>query len=105
MHGMNYLLSWQAASPGKGALHAINGMSTIVFNRGELGHESTTPAKSRAHTMGSLQNSAPQQPDQAALEIKSRSDLAAPQGTASALTFSMPCGCLQEQAEDELPEA
>lgn len=98
MQGMNYLLSWQAASPGKGALHAVNGMSTIAFNRGELGHESITPAKSRAQTMGSLQ------PDQAALEIKSWSDLAASQGTASALTFSMPCGCLQEQAEGELPD-
>lgn len=79
MQGMNYLLSWQAASPGKGALDAVNRMSTIVFNNGELGHESTTPARSRAHTEGSLQILAPQQPDQAALEIKSTSELAAPQ--------------------------
>ncbi|KAJ7407820.1 hypothetical protein WISP_124571 [Willisornis vidua] len=102
---MNYLLSWQATFPGSGALHAINGMSTIVSNRDELGHESITPAKSTAHAMGSLQISALQQPDQAALEIKPRSDLAAPQGTASTLTFSMPCGYLQELLKDELLKA
>lgn len=60
---MNYLLSREATPPGNGALHSIKGMSTVVSNRDESGHESITPAKPTAYTMGSVLISAMQQPD------------------------------------------
>lgn len=79
LRGMNYLLSREATPPGNGALHPIKGMSTVVSNTDESGHESITPAKPTAYTMGSVLISATQQPDWAAPETKPRSNLAAPQ--------------------------
>ena len=79
VQGMNYLLSRDATPPGNGTLHSINGMSTVVSNRDESGHESIPPAKPTAYAIGSVQISATQQTDQAAPEIKPRSNLAAPQ--------------------------